>query len=699
MADKVNAPPSSTAPLPPGTAPQTTSSPATSTTTAAAGANAKTDVAGTSATSAASGQTASSSTSASTAPSTPAAVAAVTIPKFDYALLDKRLGFFITNPSLSDCILIFDRNEYRAHRVILAASSRFFYQELVLKVPEGAAVSLPIRVAIPTPKTSEYLHTDAPRGVDVLRIILEYVYANQDPLAIASEQRNLINDESMGPLLAYAHALGIPSLCELVGHYIAERHVHPDKSVVEYLLVALRYDVAALKERCIKMILGNFNSLADMDDGVQLLSLLPLDTFVSIVNEDQLNVTSESVVFFVVKEYLKKRTGLLTLAEEEKRQADQTSKTPSDGSVKADTKPAADPLRPRGLTQEEKIRLLSCVRFAFLTHHQLLEAKSDRLVDAARDMILDGISVRLDKHEPGKKNVSYCISLQPRESYNVKKTSTNRPSGSGEGQADNTRNSERVPSMNVMKKAVYASAFAAGPGTSVAKTSRPTDKHLSPVKASRSMDNSYAIALEKASKSIPKAVDTPPLQFVYRHDFDENGVFFYLGTSGRTQGQWHNPHELGQVVVHASSLGAGQLDDFVGRDVTNCRTRNEPGSWFAVDLGEGRLLQPSRYTLRNRFAGSHVLVSWELHGSADGHHWVTIDRHERDSTLRMPGTSATWDVQMEPPIADAIFPNDDHETAFRFFRLLQIGKNSSGSDNLVISGCELYGRAVGGKWV
>jgi len=35
---------------------------------------------------------------------------------------------------------------------------------------------------------------------------------------------------------------------------------------------------------------------------------------------------------------------------------------------------------------------------------------------------------------------------------------------------------------------------------------------------------------------------------------------------------------------------------------------------------------------------------------------------------------------------------------FRYFRVVQVGKNSSGSDNLALSGMELYGRVVSGRW-
>ena len=35
---------------------------------------------------------------------------------------------------------------------------------------------------------------------------------------------------------------------------------------------------------------------------------------------------------------------------------------------------------------------------------------------------------------------------------------------------------------------------------------------------------------------------------------------------------------------------------------------------------------------------------------------------------------------------------------FRYFRVIQVGTNSSGSNNLALSGLELYGRVVSGRW-
>ena len=56
----------------------------------------------------------------------------------------------------------------------------------------------------------------------------------------------------------------------------------------------------------------------------------------------------------------------------------------------------------------------------------------------------------------------------------------------------------------------------------------------------------------------------------------------------------------------------------------------------------------------------------------------------------MPGCTSTWfidkDLQLRYP------------KGFRYFFIKQTDKNSSGSDNLAISGFELYGTGYGYRW-
>ena len=115
-----------------------------------------------------------------------------------------------------------------------------------------------------------------------------------------------------------------------------------------------------------------------------------------------------------------------------------------------------------------------------------------------------------------------------------------------------------------------------------------------------------------------------PKEFQYSYDFDENGVLFFLGSHGKRR-VWQNPHIMGQVEGFASSLGSGSVEMVVGRSTSNCRTLDEPGSFFGVDIGPERKLLPTLYTLRNRGETTHVLLTWQFEGSNDKFNWEVLD--------------------------------------------------------------------------
>lgn len=106
---------------------------------------------------------------------------------------------------------------------------------------------------------------------------------------------------------------------------------------------------------------------------------------------------------------------------------------------------------------------------------------------------------------------------------------------------------------------------------------------------------------------------------------DENGALYYLGSFGKSR-VWQNPHLVAQVQAFASTIGAGSVEDLVGRTVTNCRTHNEPFSWFGVDLGKDRSLLPTAYTIRNRNATTHAMLNWHFEASNDKVNWTLLDR-------------------------------------------------------------------------
>lgn len=53
-------------------------------------------------------------------------------------------------------------------------------------------------------------------------------------------------------------------------------------------------------------------------------------------------------------------------------------------------------------------------------------------------------------------------------------------------------------------------------------------------------------------------------EFIFDHDFDENGLFYFIGTNNFSR-LWQNPHATGKVRAFASSIGSGSVENIVGR--------------------------------------------------------------------------------------------------------------------------------------
>lgn len=214
---------------------------------------------------------------------------------------------------------------------------------------------------------------------------------------------------------------------------------------------------------------------------------------------------------------------------------------------------------------------------------------------------------------------------------------------------------------------------------------------------------------------IKTAQSLSPVEFVYKYDFDDNGVIYYLGSNGKTR-KWVNPYDLKIVEVFFSSVGVGvKSEDFIGRDCVNCCTKNEKNAYMALDLGEGRYLFPSCYTIRNRPSRKYVLMNWILEASVNNNEWYIVDKRinftedphfnslmerEREDLLQK-GQTSTWGIDLENVENILNELNRKSKSAckgFRFFRITQLMKNSDGEYNMCLSGFELYGTGFGTKW-
>jgi hypothetical protein len=197
--------------------------------------------------------------------------------------------------------------------------------------------------------------------------------------------------------------------------------------------------------------------------------------------------------------------------------------------------------------------------------------------------------------------------------------------------------------------------------------------------------------LSSVSTRSPTVKLLPPFRsFCYVSDFDENGVLYYIGTGGGTH-PYRNPHESGDVVCIWSSIENGPVSHFVSRESQYSYTHDLAGSWMMLDLGEGRRLTPTHYTLRHGFANaSFCLRHWRLEGRVCGgvpHEgtWVPLSAHNNDTSLNAAYATATWAVE---GIVES----------YRCFRLIVTGVDS-GCNYLMCSGVELYGDLMEGVCV
>ena len=158
------------------------------------------------------------------------------------------------------------------------------------------------------------------------------------------------------------------------------------------------------------------------------------------------------------------------------------------------------------------------------------------------------------------------------------------------------------------------------------------------------------------------------------------GILFFIGTEGRLRPEyWINPCLSKEVAVTASSIEKGNLAQLVSRNPGELWTKDVPASWFCIDLGKDRSVIPSHYELRHgRRFKSDCPRTWDLQGSNDGEEWTLLRRHSNDKGIDGPFESHT-------------FALPDVDEAYRFFRVIQTGHNSSNHNFLALSGFELFG--------
>jgi hypothetical protein len=105
---------------------------------------------------------------------------------------------------------------------------------------------------------------------------------------------------------------------------------------------------------------------------------------------------------------------------------------------------------------------------------------------------------------------------------------------------------------------------------------------------------------------------------------------------------------------------------------------NDPNSWICFDFKD-RDVSLTNYTLKSGGADGWFPVNWVIEGSNNGMDWTTLDT-QTAQTLR------------GKYVVDNFRCSSHRSEYFRCIRLRQTGKNSTGSDQLLLCNVEFFGK-------
>lgn len=235
--------------------------------------------------------------------------------------------------------------------------------------------------------------------------------------------------------------------------------------------VQFKSDIIA--KACEALISQNFDLVAKT--GSKFLQDLPVEYFTSLCKADNLQIKEEKVVVDLIEAYLKRREDLplldeenplmdwssLTSAEKALREEQKKKQAEEEGKIKEEEKKkkeeefkvleklpkiqytwnelvqvshkeAEGRLHVNRLTKAQKKNLFSSIRYSYLHHQELLALTTNKNFKDATELIVEGLSVRLDSYENAMKK-DLVINIEPRVNFEIHDEKPSKPASSGQG--------------------------------------------------------------------------------------------------------------------------------------------------------------------------------------------------------------------------------------------------------------------------
>ena len=208
-------------------------------------------------------------------------------------------------------------------------------------------------------------------------------------------------------------------------------------------------------------------------------------------------------------------------------------------------------------------------------------------------------------------------------------------------------------------------------------------KEKNVVNQNHGFDPEFVIKFDKSSLSFTtNRFDFEDKHFSYSHDYDTNGICYFLGTN-YDQNKWINPAISNKIKLKSSGWYKGSINDMVERTPKCSFSSSVKNSWITFNFGD-IAIKPTHYTLRHYENDSYYIKKWNILGSSDSVNWEIINSHSHwISPFGGPGKSKTFKVKTTK--------------YYKYFKIQMSGRNSSDNWCITINGFEIYGYIWGNK--
>jgi len=192
---------------------------------------------------------------------------------------------FKNNDSLADITLtkasLPEDNSFKAHKVVLAASSGLFFDLFTTENQE-----LVERFKIPA-----FIETKSAVTEDPYEKVFTYMYCDQQFSNIKEE----LSPNNVFQIYSVAYTLKIKKLINDLEDFIVNELLDSENSI-NFYLDGIRFDSKRITDACEKLLVQEFQEVSSTKDGLYFLSQLPLKFFQNLMKDNELKVDNETIV-------------------------------------------------------------------------------------------------------------------------------------------------------------------------------------------------------------------------------------------------------------------------------------------------------------------------------------------------------------------------------------------------------------------